>query len=240
MAHVKIWMQYFFGICLLLFSLFMYSDSFLGGLLMMLAAIVCIPTTRIYLEKLFNIQLHKQFKYAMVVFGYLAIGIFGKPKPSSNTNQIKDLQESEAIPLSISNKISPNNEIKDEIKANNKTEQKSPKVRRYNQDGNALNPNQLHPILETEADQNEIVNKEPLLSKSRASKRANKQIGESKLTNIVPQQKTYKPKVYKQAVARPRKHNQSNNRQYIRGPRGGCYYINSNGNKTYVDHSFCN
>lgn len=29
-------------------------------------------------------------------------------------------------------------------------------------------------------------------------------------------------------------------RTYIRGPRGGCYYINSNGNKTYVDRSMCN
>lgn len=28
-------------------------------------------------------------------------------------------------------------------------------------------------------------------------------------------------------------------RQYIRGPRGGCYYINGNGNKTYVDRSLC-
>jgi len=28
-------------------------------------------------------------------------------------------------------------------------------------------------------------------------------------------------------------------RRYITGPRGGCYYINSNGNKTYVDHSYC-
>lgn len=26
---------------------------------------------------------------------------------------------------------------------------------------------------------------------------------------------------------------------YITGPRGGCYFINSHGNKTYVDHSFC-
>lgn len=26
----------------------------------------------------------------------------------------------------------------------------------------------------------------------------------------------------------------------IRGPRGGCYYINSRGNKTYVDRSMCN
>ncbi|MCL7987634.1 hypothetical protein M8998_06755 [Sphingobacterium sp. lm-10] len=29
-------------------------------------------------------------------------------------------------------------------------------------------------------------------------------------------------------------------RRYIRGPRGGCYYINRNGNKTYVDRSMCN
>lgn len=27
--------------------------------------------------------------------------------------------------------------------------------------------------------------------------------------------------------------------RYIRGPRGGCYYINRNGNKTYVDRSLC-
>lgn len=29
-------------------------------------------------------------------------------------------------------------------------------------------------------------------------------------------------------------------RQYIRGPKGGCYYINRNGNKSYVDRSLCN
>lgn len=28
-------------------------------------------------------------------------------------------------------------------------------------------------------------------------------------------------------------------RTYYTGPRGGCYYINSNGNKTYVAHSYC-
>ncbi|WP_439554773.1 hypothetical protein [Dyadobacter sp.] len=28
-------------------------------------------------------------------------------------------------------------------------------------------------------------------------------------------------------------------RVYITGPRGGCYYINGNGNKTYVDRSLC-
>ncbi|MEW7292198.1 hypothetical protein [Aquimarina sp. 2304DJ70-9] len=29
-------------------------------------------------------------------------------------------------------------------------------------------------------------------------------------------------------------------RTYYQGPRGGCYYINSNGNKTYVARSMCN
>lgn len=32
----------------------------------------------------------------------------------------------------------------------------------------------------------------------------------------------------------------SGGRVLHRGPRGGCYYINSNGNKTYVDRSECN
>ena len=32
---------------------------------------------------------------------------------------------------------------------------------------------------------------------------------------------------------------QSNRRNYTRGPRGGCYYVNSSGNKTYVDRSLC-
>lgn len=31
----------------------------------------------------------------------------------------------------------------------------------------------------------------------------------------------------------------SGRREYITGPRGGCYYINRNGNKTYVDRSMC-
>lgn len=31
-----------------------------------------------------------------------------------------------------------------------------------------------------------------------------------------------------------------NGNQLWTGPRGGCYYINSNGNKTYVDRSECN
>lgn len=31
-----------------------------------------------------------------------------------------------------------------------------------------------------------------------------------------------------------------NGKQLYKGSRGGCYYINSNGNKTYVDRNECN
>lgn len=31
-----------------------------------------------------------------------------------------------------------------------------------------------------------------------------------------------------------------NGKQLWTGPKGGCYYKNSNGNKTYVDRSECN
>lgn len=41
-------------------------------------------------------------------------------------------------------------------------------------------------------------------------------------------------------IASERKPDYHVRRHYIRGPRGGCYYINSNGNKTYVDRSICN
>ncbi|PTX58816.1 hypothetical protein C8N46_112124 [Kordia periserrulae] len=30
------------------------------------------------------------------------------------------------------------------------------------------------------------------------------------------------------------------NRQLYKGPQDGCYYINNNGNKTYVDRDECN
>lgn len=37
-----------------------------------------------------------------------------------------------------------------------------------------------------------------------------------------------------------RQYRSKTTRTYHRGPRGGCYYINSNGNKTYVARSMCN
>ncbi len=37
----------------------------------------------------------------------------------------------------------------------------------------------------------------------------------------------------------PKKQNYSTSRNYIRGPRGGCYYISTNNTKVYVDRGLC-
>jgi uncharacterized protein YgiM (DUF1202 family) len=47
-----------------------------------------------------------------------------------------------------------------------------------------------------------------------------------------------KPKARSSSTYTPKK--RSSYRRYITGPRGGCYYINSNGNKVYVSRSLCN
>jgi len=58
----------------------------------------------------------------------------------------------------------------------------------------------------------------------------------SKSTSIAP---TTSPIRYEKKS--PRKtYRYSSARRYIQGPRGGCYYINKNGNKTYVSRSYCN
>jgi hypothetical protein len=43
----------------------------------------------------------------------------------------------------------------------------------------------------------------------------------------------------KQTKAKPRRASVAAGSGYIRGPRGGCYYINSSGRKEYVDRSLC-
>lgn len=61
----------------------------------------------------------------------------------------------------------------------------------------------------------------------------NQPLGSTKNTPAVMRQDTVFS-ASPQAVAAPLARN------YIRGPRGGCYYINENGNKVYVDRSLCN
>ncbi|MEI9947373.1 MAG: hypothetical protein WDN26_24570 [Chitinophagaceae bacterium] len=53
----------------------------------------------------------------------------------------------------------------------------------------------------------------------------------------------YQARLDREEAAEQRALNAANaapRRNYIKGPKGGCYYINSSGNKQYVDRSFCN
>jgi hypothetical protein len=43
----------------------------------------------------------------------------------------------------------------------------------------------------------------------------------------------------KQTTTIPKKQSNSSSRNYIRGPRGGCYYMSSNNTKVYVDRGLC-
>lgn len=56
-------------------------------------------------------------------------------------------------------------------------------------------------------------------------------------TNNISKQRNTSNSAYSRSNSKSSKNRYS--RTYIRGPRGGCYYINSNGNKTYVDRSLC-
>jgi hypothetical protein len=49
---------------------------------------------------------------------------------------------------------------------------------------------------------------------------------------------TNEPKT--QDEEKPKAKSNSDGRTYMKGAKGGCYYINKNGNKTYVDKELCN
>jgi len=56
---------------------------------------------------------------------------------------------------------------------------------------------------------------------------------------LIPKKKSSSHSNIKSSSLTPSK-SRSYSRTYYRGPRGGCYYINSNGNKSYVSRSMCN
>ena len=43
-----------------------------------------------------------------------------------------------------------------------------------------------------------------------------------------------------ETYSQPQPRRSTSGRVYIRGPRGGCYYISGSGSKVYVDRSVCN
>ncbi len=58
---------------------------------------------------------------------------------------------------------------------------------------------------------------------------------------VVPANSAMTPSARPQTLkSTPTPQPKTTSRALIRGPRGGCYYVNSKGSKTYVDRSLCN
>lgn len=79
--------------------------------------------------------------------------------------------------------------------------------------------------LENSSELKRFINSKNSLSKANQEKYINLPNYSSSLSNSKTSKSIKRSKTY---------------RTYIRGPKGGCYYINSNGNKTYVSRSLCN
>jgi hypothetical protein len=57
---------------------------------------------------------------------------------------------------------------------------------------------------------------------------------------VVPDYRPITPSASRREPSRTVNSSSATARGYIRGPRGGCYYLSGSGRKVYVDHSLCN
>ncbi len=226
MTKTKVFLQYVFGIILLILALFMFSDSILGGLIMMSASLICIPKTRFFLEHKFNIIFQKQFKYLIVFFGWISIGIFAKPsKTPISTEDKSSISYGNTNASVISEKQAMPNENTNETLVQDEAV-------KYNNDGNRIKELQ-------NTKRNVGVGNNKVNTNIESASQEDKHVTQSVSHKTNPRNYNDVNPQHQKAIGASKSAN-SNSRQYIRGPRGGCYYINSNGNKTYVDHSFCN
>lgn len=58
-------------------------------------------------------------------------------------------------------------------------------------------------------------------------------------STVIPEPKPAALADTKPSAVKPTTSSSTTTRVYQKGPRGGCYYINSSGSKVYVDHKYC-
>jgi len=73
-------------------------------------------------------------------------------------------------------------------------------------------------------------------------KKLGNQLASTHTVQYLSKNATYNDGSYTRSIEKQsnKQYKSRSTRTYHRGPRGGCYYINSNGNKTYVARSMCN
>ncbi len=215
MKTIKLFLQYCFGFFLFLASLSMFfrgGMNTMGSIVVFLGSLVCIPVTREYIQKKLKIQFGRIFKYIFVLFSCFLIGIINPTGKSAETNYLKSEEE--------------NSDIQKKSFAETSLEIKKDSV---------VSPNVVTRNVSN------IENKS--ISKNvNKEKKAVTHTNFAKKNNIVTVQSGKTSTTKKTKNVKKNSQNKSaysSGRYYIRGPRGGCYYINSNGNKTYVGRSLC-
>ena len=202
-TKIKQILQYIVGVLLLICSLPMFSEGskgIIGGIVLIVGGLICVPKTRQIIEQKYKFQFSKPVKYIIVIFAWFSIGIFSKP-----------------IPPEIKNETSPSTLPSPKLSQNNVPLSTDTIIQK---DNKAITKN------ETKLKE---IKKNPLKVKSNNSSISSFKATSKNNSKITKKKKSGYGNSYT-----------SGRSGYIRGPRGGCYYINSNGKKVYVDHSYCN
>jgi hypothetical protein len=221
MEKLKTVLQYIFGIALLLFAIPMFLEGgkgIVGSLVMLTGALICIPPTRKQIETKLNFSFNRTSKYILILFSWFSIGIFGKTK----TPPEKEINSNTTVQNVASQEIE-NKEVEKEIedKGNLTTSKELSSditTRKFDVNG-------------SEKPNNTVVTK-PTVGKEKNTESYSNSYVSTKPTPTTYKKKKKKSTGYGNSYT-------SGRSGYTLGPRGGCYYINENGKKVYVDHSYC-
>jgi hypothetical protein len=204
-------LQYMLGIFLLFlsFGLLVIEGNFLLFIFTLTGGIICLPPSRKWVEGQLNFRLPTGLRYVLVFWAFLSIGIFAKPSRESTPDSVQGLYQSRSEEASDS---------KDK---------------------------DVMPVKTTTTVTTTTTTVEPVAAPRQAAQTAYAETEEADanedLQTGVDEVDDEPETVVEQPAPATHKYSRrrSSSREYIRGPRGGCYYINSNGNKTYVDRSMC-
>lgn len=197
--------QYLYGILMSFMSIMFFVQGgfggFIGGIIVLVTSLFCIPVIREIFEKSYNCKVSRPVKFVVVIFGYICFYIFMDKDSTTNKNTLNQSTSTEIVSDSNTQKtIDSLSNVIAELENKNK-------------DGENIAP------LPIRAKGDHSSNTQ--YNNSTNSRKVSKKRGKAQRTG-------YGNSFY------------SGNSGYIRGRRGGCYYINSHGNKVYVDRSYCN
>jgi hypothetical protein len=225
MEKLKNLLQYIFGIALLIFAIPMFFEGgkgIIGSLIMLTGALICIPPTRKQIETKFNFSFNRTSKYVIIILSWFSIGIFAKTKrPTENEMNLKSTIQNVQSPKVENKEVEK--QVEDKVNLNtSKDISYDTTTRKFDINGN-------------ETSNKTVVSKPNLEKEKKIEPYSNSYASTTPATTTTT---TYKRKK-KKSTGYGNSYT-SGRSGYTRGPRGGCYYINENGKKVYVDHSYCN